>query len=97
LRGRGATVRQIVRTASYAGPYLIGVISVAITAHSSSASTTVGLHWAIVAICPLYALGGLIMLAAARYYPRDISYVVANARAQANGRSKPDADAPTRS
>jgi MFS family permease len=94
LRGRGAMVRQIVRTASYAGPYLIGVVSVAITSHSASASTTVGLHWAIVAVCPLYALGGLIMLAAVRHYPRDIAYVVANARAQANGRAKSGAAKP---
>jgi MFS family permease len=87
LRGRGAMVRQVVRTASYAGPYLIGVVSVAIASHSSSESTAVGLHWAIVAVCPLYALGGLIMLAAVRHYPRDISYVVAHARAKANGSS----------
>ncbi len=82
LRGRGATVRQVVRTISYAGPYLIGVVSVAIAAHSDGSSTTVGLHWAIVAVCPLYALGGLIMFAALRHYPRDIAYVVAHARAQ---------------
>jgi MFS family permease len=89
LRGRGAMVRQVVRTASFAGPYLIGVVSVAITSHSASASTAVGLHWAIVAVCPLYALGGLIMLAAVRHYPRDISYVVAHARARsaANGQA----------
>jgi MFS family permease len=85
LRGRGAMVRQVVRTASFAGPYLIGVVSVAITSHSASASTTVGLHWAIVAVCPLYALGGLIMLLAVRTYPHDIAYVVANARARLNG------------
>jgi MFS family permease len=88
LRGRGAMVRQVVRTASYAGPYLIGVVSVAITSHSSGSSTTVGLHWAIVAVCPLYALGGLIMLLAVRHYPRDISSVVENAQARANGRAK---------
>jgi MFS family permease len=82
LRGRGATVRQVVRTISYGGPYLIGVVSVAIAAHSDGSSTTVGLHWAIVAVCPLYALGGLIMFAAVRHYPRDIAYVVAHARAQ---------------
>jgi MFS family permease len=86
LRGRGAMVRQVVRTASYAGPYLIGVVSVAIASHSSSASSTVGLHWAIVAVCPLYALGGLIMFAAVRHYPRDISTVVAHAQAQARAR-----------
>jgi MFS family permease len=90
LRGRGAMVRQVVRTASYAGPYLIGVVSVAIMSHSASASTSVGLHWAIVAVCPLYALGGLIMLAALRHYPRDISYVVANARAKMNGQRQPE-------
>jgi MFS family permease len=94
LRGRGAMVRQIVRTASYAGPYLIGVVSVAIASHSSSASTTVGLHWAIVAVCPLYALGGLIMLAALRHYPRDISYVVAYARAKVHADSLRDSAVP---
>jgi MFS family permease len=92
LRGRGAMVRQVVRTASYAGPYLIGVVSVAITAHSDSATTATGLHWAIVAVCPLYALGGLIMLAAVRTYPHDIAYVVAHARARANGTAKANGD-----
>jgi MFS family permease len=95
LRGRGATVRQIVRTVSYAGPYLIGVVSVAIAAHANGSSTTVGLHWGIVAVCPLYALGGLIMFAAVRHYPRDIAYVVAHARTAAagqpaNGKPGPD-------
>jgi MFS family permease len=75
LRGRGATVRQVVRTASYAGPYLIGLISVLISPNSA-----VGLRWAIVVACPLYALGGLIMLLAARTYPRDIATVIAQSR-----------------
>src|SRR5262249_14388076 len=82
LRGRGAMVRQVVRTASYAGPYLIGVVAVGIASRSDGLSSTVGLHWAIVSVCPLYALGGLIMLLAVRYYPRDIAYVVAHARAR---------------
>jgi MFS family permease len=75
LRGRGAMVRQIVRTASWAGPYLIGVISDQI-----APNTALGLRWAIVTACPFYALGGLIMLGAARYYPRDIAYVIAHSR-----------------
>jgi len=75
LRGRGVMVRQVVRTASWAGPYLIGVISDLIAPDTAN-----GLRWAIVAACPLYALGGLIMLGAARYYPRDIAYVIAHAR-----------------
>jgi MFS family permease len=75
LRARGAMVRQVVRTASWAGPYLIGVISDQI-----APNTALGLRWAIVVACPFYALGGLIMLGAARYYPRDIAYVIAHSR-----------------
>ena len=75
LRGRGAMVRQVVRTASWAGPYLIGVISDQI-----APNTALGLRWAIVVACPFYALGGLIMLGAARYYPADIAYVIAHTR-----------------
>ncbi len=75
LRGRGVMVRQVVRTASWAGPYLIGAISDMI-----APNTALGLRWAIVAACPLYALGGVIMLGAARFYPRDIAYVIAYAR-----------------
>jgi MFS family permease len=75
LRGRGAMIRQIVRTASWAGPYLIGLISDLI-----APNTALGLRWAIVTVCPFYALGGLIMLGAARYYPRDIAYVIAHSR-----------------
>jgi MFS family permease len=75
LRGRGAMLRQIVRTASWAGPYLIGLISDLI-----APNTALGLRWAIVTVCPFYALGGLIMLGAARYYPRDIAYVIAHSR-----------------
>jgi MFS family permease len=76
LRGRGAMLRQIVRTGSWAGPTLIGLLSDLIAPHSAA-----GLRWAIVAACPLYAVGGLILLGALRYYPRDIAYVVAHARA----------------
>jgi MFS family permease len=75
LRGRGAMVRQVVRTLSWAGPYLIGLISDQI-----APNTALGLRWAIVTACPFYALGGLIMLTAARYYPRDIAYVIAHSR-----------------
>jgi MFS family permease len=75
LRGRGAMVRQVVRTLSWAGPYLIGLISDQI-----APNTALGLRWAIVTACPFYALGGLILLTAARYYPRDIAYVIAHSR-----------------
>jgi len=77
LRGRAATVRQLVRTASYAGPALIGLLAGVIAPHSPA-----GLRWAIVAACPLYAVAGLIMLGALRHYPRDMAAVVAHARAE---------------
>jgi MFS family permease len=87
LRGRGATVRLVVRTLSWAGPYLIGLISDQI-----APNTALGLRWAIVTVCPLYALGGLIMLGAARYYPRDIAYVIAHTRRPVQPAGAPGAD-----
>jgi MFS family permease len=87
LRGRGATVRLVVRTLSWAGPYLIGLISDQI-----APNTALGLRWAIVTVCPLYALGGLIMLGAARYYPRDIAYVIAHTRRSVQPAGAPGAD-----
>ena len=74
------------KAASWAGPYLIGVVSDQI-----APNTALGLRWAIVVACPVYALGGLIMLGAARSYPRDIAYVIAHAR---RPRAKPAAGAP---
>jgi predicted MFS family arabinose efflux permease len=69
LRGRAATVRSVVRALSAVGPLIIGVLADAI-----------GLRGAIVALTPLYAVGGLVMLAAARHYPSDVAFVVAESR-----------------
>ena len=69
LRGRAATVRSVVRALSNAGPLLIGVLSNAI-----------GLRMALVAFSPIYAVGGVIMLFAARTYPTDVAFVVAESR-----------------
>jgi MFS family permease len=69
LRGRASAVRSIVRTVSNAGPPIVGLLSGAL-----------GLRMAIVAIIPLYAVGGIIMLFAARSYPRDVAFVVAESR-----------------
>ena len=66
LRGRAATVRSVVRALSALGPVLIGVLADAIT-----------LRWAVVVFTPLYAVGGLVMFAAARHYPVDVAFVVA--------------------
>src|SRR3954465_7262119 len=69
LRGRAATVRSIVRTASNGGAPLVGVLA-----------TAIGLRMAIVSIIPLYAVGGVIMFFAARSYPRDVAFVVAESK-----------------
>ena len=40
----------------------------------------IGLRAAIVVVTPVYAVGGLAMLAAARHYPSDVAFVVAEGR-----------------
>jgi MFS family permease len=69
LRGRAATVRSAVRALSAVGPLIVGVLADA-----------VGLRWALVALTPVYAVGGVIMLGAARHYPADVAFVVAESR-----------------
>lgn len=69
LRGRAATVRSVVRALSAVGPLVVGVLADAI-----------GLRAALVALTPLYAVGGVIMLGAARHYPSDVAFVVAESR-----------------
>jgi MFS family permease len=78
LRGRAATVRSIVRSLSNGGAAIIGVLSAQFIA--SGLSRADGLRYAIVAICPIYAVGGVIMLLAARTYPADVAFVVAESR-----------------
>jgi MFS family permease len=69
LRGRASSVRSIVRSVGALSPLLIGVISDAI-----------GLRGALAVIVPVYAVGGLVVLLAARTYPGDLSFVAAEAR-----------------
>jgi MFS family permease len=69
LRGRAGTVRSVVRALSNVGPVLVGGLS-----------SVMGLRLALVSITPIYAVGGVIMLFAARSYPADIAFVVAEAK-----------------
>jgi MFS family permease len=69
LRGRAMAVRSVVRAVSNAGPAIVGLLS-----------GVLGLRMAIVSIVPLYAVGGVIMLFAARSYPRDVAFVVAESK-----------------
>ena len=69
LRGRAAALRSIVRSAAGLAPLLIGALK-----------GLTDLRTALVMVTPIYAVGGLIMLVAARYYPGDLAFVVAESR-----------------
>ena len=76
IRGRAASVRSIVRSAASASPLLIGVLS-----------DLTGLRTALAVTSPLFAVGGLVMLLAARTYPSDLAFVAAEAQRIGTGRS----------
>lgn len=78
LRGRALAVRSIVRTVSNAGALVIGGISAALAGTGLGPADS--LRLAIVALTPIYAVGGVIMLFAARTYPADMAFVVAESR-----------------
>ncbi len=69
LRGRAAAIRSVVRALSALSPLIVGVLSDA-----------TDLPTALAMLTPLYAIGGLLMLLAARTYPADLAFVAAEAR-----------------
>jgi MFS family permease len=79
LRGRAATIRGVVRSLANGGAVIIGGVSTLLIS-SQGLSRADGLRYALVAITPLYAIGGVIMLLAARSYPTDLAFVVAEAQ-----------------
>jgi predicted MFS family arabinose efflux permease len=70
LRGRAASVRSIVRALAALSPPIVGVLSEA-----------TDLSTALAIVSPLYAVGGLLILLAARTYPADLAAVATEARA----------------
>jgi predicted MFS family arabinose efflux permease len=70
LRGRAAAVRSVVRALAALSPPTVGVLSEA-----------TDLSTALAIVSPLYAIGGLLMLLAARSYPADLAVVATEARA----------------
>jgi MFS family permease len=81
LRGRAAGIRSLVRSAAGLMPLVIGALK-----------GVYGLQTALVIVTPVYAIGGLIMLLAARTYPSDLAFVVAESRRiHADMPSEPDA------
>lgn len=70
LRGRASSVRSVVRALAALSPPIVGIISEA-----------TDLSTALAVVTPLYAVGGLLMLLAAKSYPGDLASVATQARA----------------
>ncbi|MDX6285100.1 MAG: hypothetical protein QOG53_585 [Frankiales bacterium] len=73
LRGRAAMLRSIVRTASTVGPLIVGGLSVLLGGGTA-------IRWALVALLPVYAIGGLICLGARKTYAKDLAFAIAETR-----------------
>jgi len=80
LRGRAAALRSMVRSAAGLMPILIGFLA-----------DRYSLQTAMLLVTPIYAAGGMIMLIAARFYPSDLAFVVAESGRLRGNDSKPDA------
>jgi MFS family permease len=72
LRGRAAAIRSIVRALSALAPLFVGYVADHHTLATSLAAFT-----------PTFAIGGIVMLFAAKTYPADLAAVAARARATA--------------
>jgi MFS family permease len=79
LRGRAAALRSVVRSAAGLAPLVIGALK-----------GLTDLRTALLLFTPLYAVGGLIMLGAARHYPGDLAFVIAESRRVRQNESEPD-------
>ena len=83
LRGRAATLRSVVRSLAAFSPVIIGAIA-----------DSIGLRLALAVVTPLYAIGGVVMLFAARHYAYDLSFVAAESERIRAGVDGLDAPAP---
>lgn len=70
LRGRAAAIRSIVRALSALAPLVVGALA-----------DVYSLATALAIVSPLYAIGGFVMLLAAKSYPTDLESVATRARA----------------
>ena len=83
LRGRAATLRSVVRSLAAFSPVIIGAIA-----------DVIGLRLALAVVTPLYAVGGVVMLFAARHYAYDLSFVAAESERIRAGVDGPGAPTP---
>jgi MFS family permease len=88
LRGRSAAAKGAVQAWANIGPALVGGISYLVVHNGSS--TAMGLKIGLLSMVPLYLIGGLLSLFALRYYPGDLAFVVAHARAKRIAGEMPD-------
>jgi predicted MFS family arabinose efflux permease len=71
LRGRASAIRSVVRALSALAPFFVGVVADHVSLATSLAAFT-----------PTFAIGGIVMLFAAKTYPADLAAVGARARAR---------------
>jgi hypothetical protein len=69
MRGRASAIRSIVRALAALSPLLVGQLA-----------DLTDLPTALALISPLYAIGGIVMLFAARTYPADLARATAETR-----------------
>jgi MFS family permease len=79
LRGRSAAAKGALQAFANFGPLIVGGIS-----------TLTNLRIGLLSLVPLYLIGGLFALLALRYYPGDLAFVVAHARAKRLAGEMPD-------
>jgi predicted MFS family arabinose efflux permease len=78
LRGRASALRSVVRSLAGLMPLIIGGLK-----------GLFGLQTALIIVTPVYAIGGIIVLFAARTYPSDLAFVLAESNRHAHSDNMP--------
>ena len=88
LRGRSDAAKGALQAWANIGPALVGGISYLVV--HNGFSKAMGLKIGLLSMVPLYLIGRLLALAALRFYPGDLAFVVAHARAKRIAGEMPD-------
>ncbi len=88
LRGQSAAAKGALQAWANIGPALVGGISY--LAYHHGLSKALSLKIGLLSMTPLYLVGGLLALFALRFYPGDLAFVVAHARAKRIAGAMPD-------